>query len=318
MFRLAAALALLCLPASASAQVFSVHNQAALARGFALPVLGDAQILPPGAAQGRVQLDLTNEYYQTSTAREQLTLDGETARLTLGYRRGWGPGLEAALRVPLLSQGGGFLDGFIEDWHATFGLPNAGRERAPQDRYRYRYQRDGVTLLERSRSESGLGDVELALGWQLRPGQALRTMLKLPTGDADALRGGALGGALWLDGALPFAAESRLSGTYSLGVAGQERAGALQGLQQTVTGLGGLGLAVRLWPRLHALAQVYAHTPLYRGSETDLSRLGLQLVFGGRLRLGQTLDLDLAIQEDVVVNSSPDFSLHLGLAARYR
>lgn len=316
--RLVFALVLLCLPVLAAAQGFATRNQGALTRGFALPVLGEPQILAQGAAQSRVQLDLTNEYYDARTAREQLTLDGETASLTLGYRRGWGADVEWSVSVPVLGQGGGFLDGFIEDWHATFGLPNAGRELAPQDRYLYRYERDGVTRLARTLDDSGAGDVELALGFRVRPGQALRAMLKLPTGDAEALRGGALGGALWLDSALPFAADSRWSGYYAVGVASQERSGALRVQQQAVTGLGGLGVALRLWPRVQALAQVYAHTPLYRDSETDLARLGLQLVFGGRLRLGQTLDLDLAIQEDPVVNSSPDFSVHIGLAARYR
>jgi hypothetical protein len=299
----------------AGAAALSTHNQSTLARGFALPPLGDTA--PRKAGAWGLSADLTNEFANKREASEALLLDGESQRYALRYLGGWaGDRGDWSVEVPLLHVGGGFLDGLIEDWHDAFSLPGGGREDAPRDRVSYVYERDGVTLLEVNEGGTHLGDVQLGAGWQPWAGLMLRGMVKLPTGDEDDLAGGNLGAAAWLDWAWPMPEGAPVSGFVSAGVSANEDADVLESLQKNVIPFGGVGVGVRLLPSLQAIAQLYAHGPLYDDSAIGaLEDAGLQFTLGGRWCPGAAPTcLELSFQEDLIVDSSPDFSLRLALA----
>jgi hypothetical protein len=283
-------------------------NGGTLARGFALPALGEAAVMGRGRSETRLTLDFTNEYVQEGTcAVECVTLDGETARLRFAHRVGLGAGWDLALEVPLLDSGGGFLDGWIEDWHDWFGLPNGGRELAPRDRYRFRYERGGTVLLDETRGYGGLGDTTLTLGRRVGPRNVLRAMVKLPTGDERRLAGGTLGGAVWLEH--PFALPGRWAGYIALGISARERGETLRAMQNTEAPFGGIGLLMPLSRYVRLSAQLQAHGRLYDGSElTALARPGLPLTLGLNIGSGRRGALDLGFQEDPSVNGSPDFA----------
>jgi hypothetical protein len=81
--------------------------------------------------------------------------------------------------------------------------------------------------------------------------------------------------------------------------------------------LAATGLGWRLNERVRFVGQLYGHGKLHKDSDLrPLKRHGLQLTLGGTIRLGERLELLAAFQEDPIVSSSPDFSLHFGL--RYR
>lgn len=315
---LLAALGVATTPVTVSAGAsLSTHNQSTLARGFALPPLGETAPEAPGA--WRLTVDLTSEFVDKEVGDEALLLDGETQRYGLRYAGGWGGDRgDWSFELPLLHTGGGFLDGLIEDWHDVFSLPEGGRQDAPRDRYRYRYVRDGVTVLDVEQGGTNLGDVELGAGWQLWHGLMLRGLVKLPTGDEDELTGGNLGGAAWVDWAWPLPEDGRIAGFLSAGVSVNEDAQALESLQEGVIPFGGVGMGVQLLPSLQALTQLYAHAPLYDDTEiTALERAGLQFTLGGRWCPGAgPTCVELSFQEDFIVASSPDFSLRLALALR--
>src|SRR5690606_20243831 len=116
-----------------------------------------------------------------------------THRLEWRGRLGLGYGWEVGLVLPYLQHSGGGLDGFIENWHDVWNLPDGGRPQAPRDVLQYRYSRDGAVLLDVRESQSGLGDVQLQAAYQLwqndRSVAALAATVKLPTGDAARLTG---------------------------------------------------------------------------------------------------------------------------------
>lgn len=288
----------------------------ALARGFALPALGEAVMLGRGRSETRLTLDFTNEYVQEGTcAAECMTLDGETARLRFTHRVGLGSGWDFALEVPYLDAGGGFLDGWIEDWHDWFGLPNGGRELAPQDRYLFRYERGGSVLLEETRGYSGLGDAQLTLGRRVGRRSVLRTMVKLPTGDERRLAGGTWGGALWLE--RPLALPARWAGYFSLGVSSNERGEVLPQMQNTTVAFGGVGLLAPLSRYVRLSLQLQAHGRLYDDSDlTPLARAGVPLTVALNIGSGRRGALDIGFQEDPSVNGSPDFAAFASLTWR--
>lgn len=288
-------------------------NAGALARSFALPALGQPDVLAPGRGEMRLTVDVTNEYVREGgCAVECIWLDGETSRLRLAHRRGLGGGWDFAIEVPLLDRGGGFLDGWIQDWHGWFGLPTGGRELADDNQYRYRYARGGVVLLDETRGGSGLGDVELTLGRALGAGRALRVMAKLPTGDGDALGGGNAGGALWLEQSLPL--PRGWAGYVALGGSVNGRGKALPEMQNREVAFGGIGLLVPVTRAVRLSAQLYAHSRLYDGSElTPLARFGAPLTLGLQFRTGARSSFEIGFQEDPSVNGSPDFSAYVSL-----
>lgn len=300
--------------AEAADDALAVRNQGALARAFELPVLGRTQVLAEATQQASLRFDLTTEYHASAVGGEAVTLDGEADLLTLGWRWGLGRNIELGLELPLLHQSGGFMDGPIEDWHSFFGLPNGGRELAPKNRYLYEYSRDGDELLRATRTGSDIGDLRVAGAWGVTPSLALRTELKLPTGNEDHLAGGNTGFALWADYALPLPDAFFLSGWVAGGLSVNDESSVLSDMQKQVVPLAGAGLSARLAERWALLTQLYFHGALYDDSELDPFREALQLAIGLRYRVRRDMNLDIGFQEDPITSSSPDFSGHLALS----
>lgn len=310
--------ALLCATTSALAwDALPAKNEATLARSFALPALGQSRVLAPSEQRFRFGADEITEFYRDSNASESILLDGETTKLDFAYRRGFADDLEFTAELPVYIVGGGFMDGFIQDWHRWFGLPNGGRETVANDQRRYTYTRGGTTLLNEGGSATTLGDLELGLGWQSNEHLAIRALLKLPTGDDRHLTGGNLGGAVWADWALPFAAQSDWDGFVSGGLSVARRSDVLSALQKTYAAFGGAGLSYDITRNLQAFTQLYAHSALYDNTDLDgLRKPGLQLAVGGRYQVSPSTAFELYVQEDPIVSSSPDFSIHIGLTVR--
>ncbi len=74
---------------------------------------------------------------------ERLWIDGETYRRSLALRHGVGDGWDCTIEVSAVSHNAGLFDGFIENWHSVFGLPQGGRDEAPRDRLRIAWVREG-------------------------------------------------------------------------------------------------------------------------------------------------------------------------------
>jgi len=311
-------LAIACLaPLLAAAEPgFTVRNEATLSRTATLPTLGETRVLDSGQIATRFTVDWSNEYVEQANAREALTIDAETQRVAFGFRRGIAEGVEIGVDLPLLFTGGGALDGVIEGWHDAFGLPNGGRDRVRQDRYLVQYTVDGQTRILDDEGASGIGDLELSAGFRLREDFAFRALAKLPTGRSSRLQGGNGGGAMWFDFD-PFHGSPRWFGYLSAGASYSGQSDVIGAQQKQFVALGGAAVGYRIWAPVSLLVQFNGHTALHQDSGLNaLDRPGGQLSFGGRIDIAPKLQLDLGVQEDVLVSSSPDFSIHIGL--RYR
>lgn len=292
--------------------VFGSFNQAALARFAPLPTpQADST-----AGGYRVTLDWTNEYVADQHGGDSLLLDGESLRLGLAGRWAAGHWLFGA-ELPLLFTGGGTLDGLIEDWHDWFGLPNGGREQRPRGKYAYHYVDDGASVLDVDQGHGGFGDLRLFAARCGASGGCWRTMLQLPSGDADRLMGGSLGLAAWYERPYAFSTLGPWNGALAAGLSAVHGDGPLEDRQKNLIPFGWVSLGYAITRGLSAGVQLYLHAPLYEGGEPDaLSRAGGQLAFGFRYRPRPALSWWLGLQEDVITESSPDFSIHL--AADFR
>lgn len=299
---------------------FSTSNQNPLVAVYGLPPAGAATVLTSGKTAVELRADIASVCSRDDRSEEGILLDGESYRFTLVLQHGLGEGLEVGLEIPYAMHREGFLDSFISDWHDFFQLPQGERDDLPNDRLAYRYVKDGRTELELDDETEGLGDLRLTGAWQLwqrgsdePQAVALRASLKLPTGDEHHLLGsGSTDVALWLSGSQAFRGGS-LALFGAAGALLMSDGDVLADQQRHVAAFGTLGGGWRPLPRLALKAQVDGHTSCYRDS--DLSELSdsLQLAFGGTIGLTETLTLDLAVAEDIAVDTAPDIVFHLAI-----
>jgi hypothetical protein len=305
---------------------FQTRNRNPLIQIFGLPAIGDARVLPPGKYGAGFYFDLANSYTASVTATESLLLDCESYHFNLILKGGLPEGFEAGMEVPWLAYGGGTTDGFIEDWHRFFGLPDGGRNLAPNNRLRYRYARNGVQQINITDHHSGIGDLMFTAGWQFygdtKSPQAasLRAAVKVPTGDSSVLAGsGSTDLSLWLIGRSDHTLPMGHATLY--GAAGGmylSQGDLLPDLQSHWAAFGTIGAGWSPWEVISFMVQIDASTPFYHGSSlSTLSGNSLGLLIGGSLALGSRTTLELGVAEDLAVSTWPDVTFHVGLTHRF-
>lgn len=290
-----------------------IRNTQPSALIFASPVFGGDR------DRFRLTLDHSSQFSGSARCGIETSFDGETTVATLSWNhttvRGWQFGID----VPWVRHSGGSLDGFIEGYHDLFGFPNAGRERTPRDRLRYRIVTDGVTRLDLDESTQAPGDIRLYAGRTLydEGGRrlAVRGLVKLPTGDGGELSGSeATDAGLWM--------EYTQAGLFGLGrlslsaLAGGMVLGEgdlLPEYQREFMPAFHLGFGWRLSPRIELLMQADARGAAFDIPSDILGRTVLQGTLGGRVRLSNGFWLDLAVAEDLRSKSAPDVIFHLSL-----
>jgi len=306
---------------------FYTQNQSPLISIFGLPSIGQSTVMAQGKGDLHLTLDQANNYTTDGNLRESIVLDGESTSFTLSGRYGIGHHAEAGIEIPFLIVGGGFLDGFIENFHSTFGFPNAGRGFAARNRLLYRYQRDGITMINMERSGQGLGDVRLMCGWQFyesAPDKAqrmsFRASLKLPTGDTDSLYGsGSTDLALWVIGdndfKMPYGHVTLFG---AAGAMAMTQGKILPDQQQPLVGFGALGIGYSPADWITLKIQTNAHTSFYRDSDLDqINSASAQFTIGGTLVFSANTSLDIGVTEDIIILTSSEIVFHLSLCHKF-
>ena len=306
---------------------FDTHNQSPLVQIYGLPSTGEANVTPLRSMYFKLVFDLSNNYIYDSAGGERIVLDGESYRWTFVGRYGIAKDIEVGVEVPYIVQGGGFLDGFIEGYHTTFGFPQGGRDRTPSGRLLYQYQRKGINKINVDTSGSGLGDLRLTTAFQLyqkkneNPTAAtLRASLKLPTGNSDHLHGsGSTDLALWLMASSGHNFESGLWSVFgSAGAMGMSDGKVLQEQQRNLVGYGSIAVGWGPFPWISFKLQINGHTPFYRDSDlVELSASSAQVTVGGSLALSKTTSLDIGVSEDIIFKTAPDVVFHITIQGRF-
>ncbi|MCF6178702.1 MAG: DUF3187 family protein [Geopsychrobacter sp.] len=306
-------------------QPLTTRNLSPATLGFGLPALGAARLLPGRTGRAQFTFDLVSNFSESVAAGERLRFDGETYRAALSADYGIGSNFEVGAELPLLSHSGGFLDGFVEGWHDTFGLPQGGRDLTASDQldYSYAHGGDGFSLQS---EQAGIGDLSLRAAWQCwqdvskSRALALRVSLKLPTGSVSHLTGsGSTDLALWLSGEQRLQAGTGVVTLYGGGGGLFSTDGDLLPEQRrNLAGLVSFGVGWRPWMRLGLQLQFDGHSALFKGSQLrELNEFAGQLASGGSFVLTDATIMELAVVEDVLVNTAPDVVFHLALKRNF-
>ncbi len=294
---------------------------------YGLPPRHGTCIIAPGMSEVTVSLDMASHMTGARSRAEQLLVDGETHRQTIALRSGLGNGWEGIVEVSAVSHTRGTFDGFIEDWHDFFGLPQGGRDATPHGQLALVHTKDGVTHVDVRRPITAPGDIMLGLGrkpaWNpLRnDGLALRGGLRLPTGDPDELTGsGRLSASIWAEtsGRLPGQRGQPRTWLYGASLGVQTGTPPLSGLGGRVVAFGHLGVTWRPLDRLSLTAQLNVNsTPYGRSALAPLSGPAVMLGVGGAYRISPSTTLEISVSEDDGWrHAAHDFGVHTTLRWR--
>ena len=307
---------------------FRTANRNPLLQMHGIPAVTSSDLQPAGHLELSLSQDVASNYSVSSKNGESILLDGELYRWGLNVNYGITDHLELGIEVPFELQTGGILDHFIMGWHNFFGLPQGGRDSAPNNRLRYRYYKDGVNRLDVSRESGGIGDMSLLAGYQLYSCRierdhdtlALRTQLTVPTGNSRELLGsGSTDLALFVTGAMNRQSAWGTTGVFaSAGGMYSSEGDILKDQRRNLAGFGtvGIGAAPAEW--IAFKVQGNFNTPLYKGSSLrELGKNALLLTFGGTLKLPDNYLLDIGVGEDVFVSTAPDVTFNLALSRRF-
>ena len=262
---------------------------------------------------------LTNNSIGEEDPGEDIVIDGETYRLVFDLRYRLRDGLDVGLTVPLVAHRGGVLDSVIWEWHELFGFTNKERRDFARNELRYAYTRDGERRVDVADPAAGVGDVRLSTAWRIASDAgagrtlAVQAGLKLPTGDEARLHGsGSTDLSLQLVGAdagLLSSWRTRLF--WSAGVLRLGDGGPLGDLRREWVPLGSVALERPLRSGILLKAQVDAHGSFYHSGLKAFGMAAVQVMAGAGIRIGRGGMLDLAIVEDLFVDPTPDFGVHL-------
>ena len=298
-------------------RAFHNVNQLPFKQIFGLPSLDNSPLTEAGKWRFNVIGNISNTYNVTNSPEESITNDLETFRSSLvasyGLRDSW----QLSVEVPYVSHDGGFLDGFIYDWHDFFGMPQNGRTKENSDQLNVSYL-SGASF-ELPGPASGIGDVRFNLAhsrpWKNRT-LIFNAELKLPTGDFNKLSG---------SGGTDFSAGLTLNDPHSLeeyrvtlygGLAGVllgDVDGALAAVQNDFVLAGRAGIGWQATRLIQLKLQIDAQSAIYDSELKEMGDPAFQLVMGGSLTFSDDVYLDIAVAEDISPSTAADVAFQLAL-----
>jgi Protein of unknown function (DUF3187) len=253
----------------------------------------------PGRWLASVSLDYASAVELNEFPTASYTLDAELLRLRLRLAHDLGPRTFVLADAEVGGSYDGFLDGFLDWYHRTFGFRVRERDLRPRDSFRYEVLLPDGKSVFRDASDLFLGDLRLGLGYRL--GRSLQTVLSATLPTSTAPRGYGRGVvSVNLINTLHLVPHPRLVLEGGLGVGYTPSHGDLEEIQrETFVSMSG-GARYRFWGRQSLFANLFYHNPYYHDTTLPaLDRHELSLDFGWLLATRAGADWRIGMTEDL-------------------
>jgi hypothetical protein len=300
----------------ANAEPLPTRDQNPLVSSFGLPMPLASRVDATPGWTARMDVNWGSTALLQDSDDDVLLVDVETFEARWTLQRSLNDRVAVQLQVPWRHVGAGTLDGFIDEWHDVFGLPEGARPVLPRDELNIAYQSDGALVLNVDESSSGIGDISAAVAYELLAttdaAASVWLSLKVPTGDAQKLTGSGT-----VDWSVVLAADRRIGNRWNaFGQAGLTRLGTgelLASRQEDWIWSALAGLGWQAWGGVELKAQIDAHTATYDAEGLDYFGEAVILTVGGSYRSGGGWQFDAGVSEDLAVEGSPDVVFIFGL-----
>lgn len=281
-----------------------------LIHGQALPT--NAALLKKSHSAWSSSLNITNALNIESNSNESIYLDYESYRFNLSYQYGLSDDWDIKLDIPLLHQSGGMFDSAIDHWHELWGLPRANRPFVEHNQYGVRYSIQSQGMIDLNETSTTLGDIQIATALSLLDDKSTTVSIwgtiKLPTGDEEKLSGsGATDLSAWLALNQQLSDHWLINANTGVVILGDDNYKNIPLSEYALYGHVMLGWLVS--DSINLKLQLQGHTSYYDRSQLIILGDTYLLNFGGTIKINQYHQLDIAISEDIKVDSSPDTSL---------
>lgn len=300
---------------------FQQRSQHAYNAVFGLPVAAPRTVQ---TLEWQVSIEHSNQFAGGQAGDERLLLDGETTRLSISHRQRLGTCWQGEVTLPFISHSEGEFDRAIDDWHQFFSLPDANRDGTDFNSLTYLYEDAEGVRHNVTRPQSGIGDAQLAVQYDLSCGSTaditpaasiLRAGIKLPTGNANEIRGSGEVD-VFADWQSPiWRIRDRWYGGMSLGILFNSSTDRFAS-QEDVAVYGSLGAQFAAWQKLRFIAQLDGHSAFYKSQLRELGDPAFNLAVGARYLLSAAHTLELSISEDAAIDTTPDIVARFAITYR--
>ncbi len=300
------------------------RNQMPLLNLFYVMQSTGTETLGKGKQEIRLAIDISNIYEERASASTVLAYDMEIYRPALHYSYGLTDSLDLHTEIPALAFNGGQMDGAIQDYHDLFGFPNGERDNVQDGQFGYSFSQGGQTIFDFSSTGLNLSDINIDLKWKVwddhegRPAAALRAGVKLPTGNYGKGTGSdRLDFAL---GVLLSKATKRFSffGGLDLNIINppaELKQLVTEEIVHTLVGVEFMALKNRLSLILQLEGQ---NSPFAKTGEKTFDNEILEIIYGIKgVTSKKKLLWQLSMREDLIHDSTVDFTLSFSLGARF-
>ncbi len=257
-------------------------------------------------------LYVTNTYQFDHSGDENLLIDVENTRFDFQasyVQQDW----LLNINIPVIRNNPGFLDQTIVGWHDFFGLPQGGRDQATNNRLQLLVENADGIVIDSTQNDSGIGDIQLAAGYQLSPRQQLWLGIELAVSDNPVISNQSTDYALWY--AHSGMAHGNLTPYGLIGLSFPADSGVFKGQLEKQFVFGQLGFIYAWREPYQFFLQSDFHSSLIRKTRLDALGTSLQAQFGVRLpRLFKSLQLELFFSEDIAPGHAPDITFGLRLS----
>lgn len=313
--RRGAVIACVLVAATAGAEPLATRNENPVLAPFGLPGVLPSRLPTAGGDEVAATFTWSNSISIESRGTSLYHVDGETQELRVGWTHAFTDRLSVRAELPWRRLSGGTLDSAIEHWHRIWNLPNGDRDKVPRNQLLIQYRDDGATLLQVDRESTSVGDIPLAVGYQLAStgttAAAAWLTAKVPVGRAEDLSGSEA-----VDVALSIAGRARLGDRWhwfgQADVTWLGKGDVLPQLQQSAVWTAMTGVTWNAWRGLDLTVQVDANTRVF-DVPGRLASDAVVLGFGGSYRTAGGWRFDLGFGEDLAVDASPDFTMVFGV-----
>ncbi len=280
-----------------------------------------------------MRVDYASIFVSDLSGTERILVDGEFCRSALVFRLGlpesvigdfpdFVEGVEVGFEIPFLRYVSGRFDGFIEDWHSFFGLPQGRRDKNPDDRYGVDYANGSGSFLTAEEDGMHLADIPVTVKVGLFDpaeaalGVALRGVIELPTGDeGDGFGSGRLDGGI---GVLLEKRYEELAVYFSLDQIFRKSPDSFDGINAAHVTQGSLAAEYRLSDGFSVILQTdYQTKPLTGARLREFADPQWMGAVGGVFRLTADTSFRIAIAEGLTVYTAPDFTVSAGITCRF-
>lgn len=285
----------------------------------------NADLPKQGVFGATLAVEYSNTYFNFRNEHWDLVFDSEVFVAELSTVYGVTEKVAVRLDVPMVSMQGGFLDGFLQNYHDLIGVPNYDREDRPKNEFAYRATKDGQLWVQGESGGLQVSDVRLSIQYAMpsmtldgyRLGSSVMATVKVPTGDVDSGLGSGqydfgmflpvkwtgdrwsiylMPGFIWIDD--PQTSGVRVS-------------------SRNVSSIFA-GAVFEYNEKWRWLAQLnYYSSPFEKTGLEELDGGASELAFGVQRSLSPSLYWEFAFSEDLTL-AVPDFNIRLGMTWRFR